>query len=158
MSKKARVDQLLVDRGLVESRTKAQALILAGLVFSGERKIDKAGQLVAADIALEVRGRDHPWVSRGGIKLAHGLAHFGWDVTGAEETDLSGVAGIPPPSRRILYRVEERLIGSRTINEFVPGIGFTRRYFRHNGTPMDHDFRLIEFRRGGEQPKPQEGT
>lgn len=81
-----------------------------------------------------------------------------WDVTGAEETDLSGVAGIPPPSRRILYRVEERLMGSRTINEFVPGIGFTRRYFRHNGTPMDHDFRLIEFRRGGKQPKPQKGT
>lgn len=93
MSRKARVDQLLVDRGLVESRTKAQALILAGLVFSGERKIDKAGQQVAADTALEVRGRDHPWVSRGGIKLAHGLDHFGWDVTGAVAMDVGSSTG-----------------------------------------------------------------
>ena len=93
MSKKARVDQLLVDRGLVESRTKAQALILAGLVFSGERKIDKAGQQVAADIALEVRGRDHPWVSRGGIKLAHGLDHFGWDIAGAVAMDVGSSTG-----------------------------------------------------------------
>ena len=93
MSRKARVDQLLVDRGLVESRTKAQALILAGLVFSGERKIDKAGQQVAGDIALEVRGRDHPWVSRGGIKLAHGLEHFGWDVTGAVAMDVGSSTG-----------------------------------------------------------------
>jgi len=79
---KSRPDQLLVERGLAESRARAQALILAGLVFSGERKIDKAGQPIAADAPLEVRGRDHPWVSRGGIKLAHGLAHFGWDVAG----------------------------------------------------------------------------
>ncbi len=93
MSRKARVDQLLVDRGLVESRTKAQALILAGLVFSGERKIDKAGQQVAADIALEVRGRDHPWVSRGGIKLAHGLDHFGWDIAGAVAMDVGSSTG-----------------------------------------------------------------
>ena len=93
MSKKARVDQLLVDRGLVESRTKAQALILAGLVFSGERKIDKAGQQVAADIALEVRGRDHPWVSRGGIKLAHGLDHFGWDIAGTVAMDVGSSTG-----------------------------------------------------------------
>ena len=68
---KTRADQLLVDRGLVESRAKAQALILAGLVFSGERKVDKAGQALAPEAPLEVRGKDHPWVSRGGIKLAH---------------------------------------------------------------------------------------
>ena len=68
---KIRADQLVVDRGLAESRSKAQALILAGLVFSGERKIEKAGQALAEDAALEVRGREHPWVSRGGIKLAH---------------------------------------------------------------------------------------
>ncbi len=71
-----RADQLLVDRGLVESRTRAQALILAGKVFSGDRRIDKAGQPVAPDAALEVRGQDHPWVSRGGLKLDHALAHF----------------------------------------------------------------------------------
>lgn len=90
---KQRADQLLVDRGLAESRARAQALILAGLVFSGERKIDKAGQQIADDAALSVRGRDHPWVSRGGIKLAHGLDHFGWDVTGAIGLDVGSSTG-----------------------------------------------------------------
>jgi 23S rRNA (cytidine1920-2'-O)/16S rRNA (cytidine1409-2'-O)-methyltransferase len=90
---KARADQLLVDRGLVESRAKAQALILAGLVFSGERKIEKAGQMLAEDAPLEVRGRGHPWVSRGGIKLAHALDHFGWDVTGAVALDVGSSTG-----------------------------------------------------------------
>jgi 23S rRNA (cytidine1920-2'-O)/16S rRNA (cytidine1409-2'-O)-methyltransferase len=90
---KARADQLLVDRGLVESRAKAQALIMAGLVFSGERKIDKAAQPLALDAALEVRGREHPWVSRGGIKLAHALDHFGWDVTGLVGLDVGSSTG-----------------------------------------------------------------
>ena len=90
---KLRTDQLLVDRGLAESRARAQALILAGVVFSGERKIDKAGQTLAEDAPLEVRGRDHPWVSRGGIKLAHGLDHFGWDVAGAVALDVGSSTG-----------------------------------------------------------------
>ncbi|HEX8534854.1 MAG TPA: TlyA family RNA methyltransferase [Allosphingosinicella sp.] len=90
---KARADQLLVDRGLIESRAKAQALILAGLVFSGERKIEKAGQGLADDAPLEVRGREHPWVSRGGIKLDHALTHFGWDVTGAVALDVGSSTG-----------------------------------------------------------------
>jgi 23S rRNA (cytidine1920-2'-O)/16S rRNA (cytidine1409-2'-O)-methyltransferase len=84
---------LLVARGLAESRARAQALILAGLVFSGERKIDKPGQLLAADALLAVRGRDHPWVSRGGIKLAHALTHFGWDVQGAVAMDIGSSTG-----------------------------------------------------------------
>lgn len=91
--RKARVDQLLVDRGLAETRSKAQALVLAGLVFSGERKIEKAGQALAADAPLEVRGKDHPWVSRGGIKLAHALDHFRWDVTGAVALDVGASTG-----------------------------------------------------------------
>ena len=90
---KFRVDQMLVDRGLVESRAKAQALILAGLVFSGERKIEKAGQPLPEEAPLEVRGREHPWVSRGGIKLAHALDHFGWDVTGAVGLDVGSSTG-----------------------------------------------------------------
>lgn len=90
---KARADQLLVERGLVESRARAQALILAGHVYSGERKIDKAGQALDIEAPLEVRGRDHPWVSRGGIKLAHGLSHFGWDVTGAVAMDVGSSTG-----------------------------------------------------------------
>ena len=90
---KIRIDQLLVDRGLAESRTRAQALVMAGLVFVGERKIDKAGQQVPDDAAVDVRGRDHPWVSRGGIKLAHGLDHFGWDVGGTVAIDVGSSTG-----------------------------------------------------------------
>jgi 23S rRNA (cytidine1920-2'-O)/16S rRNA (cytidine1409-2'-O)-methyltransferase len=86
-------DQSLVDRGLAESRAKAQALILAGLVFSGERKVEKAGQGLAPDAPLAVRGREHPWVSRGGVKLAHALDHFGWDVTGVVALDVGSSTG-----------------------------------------------------------------
>lgn len=90
---KLRADQMLVEQGLAESRTRAQALIMAGLVFAGDRKIDKPGQALAGDAVLEVRGRDHPWVSRGGIKLAHGLDHFGWDVAGAVAIDVGSSTG-----------------------------------------------------------------
>ena len=90
---KHRADQLLVDRGLAESRARAQALILAGLVFSGERKIDKAGQPLAEEAALEVRGRDHPWVGRGGVKLAHAIEHFGLDPKGAVAMDIGSSTG-----------------------------------------------------------------
>jgi 23S rRNA (cytidine1920-2'-O)/16S rRNA (cytidine1409-2'-O)-methyltransferase len=90
---KVRADQLLVARELAESRTKAQALILAGAVFSGEKRVAKAGDLLAEDAPLEVRGRDHPWVSRGGVKLDHGLTHLGFDVTGAVALDIGSSAG-----------------------------------------------------------------
>ncbi len=93
MSTKRRLDQLLVDRGLVESRTRAQALVMAGLVFSGERRLDKAGQQVAEDMALEVRGQDHPWVSRGGLKLAHALQAFAIDPAGAVAVDVGASTG-----------------------------------------------------------------
>ena len=90
---KQRVDQLLVERGLAESRTRAQALVLAGVVFSGESKIAKPGQAMAADAPIEVRGRDHPWVSRGGIKLAHAIDHFGLDPASAVAMDIGSSTG-----------------------------------------------------------------
>ena len=94
---KQRADQLLVDRGLAESRTRAQALILAGLAFVGDRKIDKAGQQIADDAVVSVKGRDHPWVSRGGVKLDHALNHlgtrFGWDVADAVAIDVGSSTG-----------------------------------------------------------------
>lgn len=93
MSKKRRIDQILVDRGLVESRTRAQALVMAGVVFSGETKLAKPGQQLAEDAPLEVRGRDHPWVSRGGIKLAHAIEHFALDPTGAVAMDIGSSTG-----------------------------------------------------------------
>ncbi len=90
---KIRADQLLVDLGLAESRARAQALILAGHVFLGDRKVEKAGQQVAPDAPIDVRGRDHPWVSRGGIKLAHALEEFAIDVTGAVAIDVGSSTG-----------------------------------------------------------------
>jgi len=66
---------------------------MAGAVFSGERKVAKAGEMLAEDAALEVRGKDHPWVSRGGVKLDHGLAHFGFDVAGAVALDVGSSTG-----------------------------------------------------------------
>lgn len=93
MPAKQRLDQLLVSRGLAESRTRAQALVMAGLVFSGETKLAKAGQQMPEDAPLEVRGRDHPWVSRGGIKLAHAIEHFGLDPAGAVAMDIGSSTG-----------------------------------------------------------------
>ncbi|HEV2300112.1 MAG TPA: TlyA family RNA methyltransferase [Stellaceae bacterium] len=90
---KQRADQLLVERGLAESGARAQALILAGLVYSGTRRVDKPGQTLAADAALEVRGRDHPWVSRGGVKLTHALDHFAILVAGAVALDIGASTG-----------------------------------------------------------------
>jgi 23S rRNA (cytidine1920-2'-O)/16S rRNA (cytidine1409-2'-O)-methyltransferase len=90
---KLRADQLLVARGLAESRTRAQALILAGNVFAGDKRVGKAGDMLAEDAALAVKGRDHPWVSRGGIKLEHGLSHFGFDVAGAVALDVGSSTG-----------------------------------------------------------------
>ena len=78
---------------MAESRTRAQALVMAGVVFSGERKLDKPGLQLAEDAPLEVRGRDHPWVSRGGIKLAHALTHFGLDPAGAVAMDIGSSTG-----------------------------------------------------------------
>jgi 23S rRNA (cytidine1920-2'-O)/16S rRNA (cytidine1409-2'-O)-methyltransferase len=90
---RARADQALVDRGLVDSRTRAQALILAGKVFSGTRRIAKAGEPVPHGTPLEVRGQDHPWVSRGGIKLAHALAQFGLSPAGLTCLDIGASTG-----------------------------------------------------------------
>ena len=88
-----RLDQLLVERGLAESRTRAQALVLAGLVYSETRRLDKPGQLIPADAPLAVKGRDHPWVSRGGIKLAYGLDRFAIDPAGLICLDVGASTG-----------------------------------------------------------------
>ena len=66
---------------------------MAGAVFSGEKKLAKSGDMLSEDAALEVRGKDHPWVSRGGIKLDHGLTHFGFDVTDALALDVGSSTG-----------------------------------------------------------------
>ncbi|MGB3740171.1 MAG: TlyA family RNA methyltransferase [Pontixanthobacter sp.] len=88
-----RLDTMLVTRGLVESRTRAQAIVMAGLVFAGETRLTKPGQQVAIDADIDVRGRDHPWVGRGGIKLAHALEHFALDPTGITAMDVGSSTG-----------------------------------------------------------------
>lgn len=90
---KTRADQWLVDNGLAETKSKAQALIMAGLVYLGDKKLDKPGQQIAVDAELDVRGRDHPWVSRGGVKLAHALHHFGYDPAGQVAIDVGSSTG-----------------------------------------------------------------
>ena len=92
-SDKQRADVLLCERGLAESRTKAQALILAGVVYSGEQRIQKPGDLLPQDIPLSVRERDHPYVSRGGLKLAHALSHLALSVRGLTCLDIGASTG-----------------------------------------------------------------
>jgi len=92
-AKKTRLDTLLVEKGLVESREKARALILAGQVDVGGHGAEKAGTMVAVDADIRVIGPDHPWVGRGGIKLAHALETFGIDATGAVALDIGASTG-----------------------------------------------------------------
>ncbi|MHA1113425.1 MAG: TlyA family RNA methyltransferase [Alphaproteobacteria bacterium] len=90
---RTRLDQALVDRGLAENRTRAQALVMAGRVYSGERRLDKPGQQIAEDMAVRVRDSGRTYVSRGGEKLAHALTHFGIDVAGAVALDIGASTG-----------------------------------------------------------------
>lgn len=90
---KIRIDQLLFDRGMAESRSKAQAFIMAGLVFIDEKKILKSGQLIPIDANIDLRGKDHPWVSRGGIKLDHAIKDFAINVTGFTAIDIGSSTG-----------------------------------------------------------------
>jgi len=90
---KVRLDRLLVERALVPSRERAQALILAGRVLVDEQKLDKAGAAVASDAAIRVLGEDPPYVSRGGLKLAAALAHWHLDVRGRVCMDVGASTG-----------------------------------------------------------------
>lgn len=90
---KIRLDQLIVDRGLADSKTRAQALVMAGHVFIGDIKAAKPGQQITIDAEISVKGSDHPWVSRGGIKLAHALDEFGINVTGMVAIDVGSSTG-----------------------------------------------------------------
>jgi 23S rRNA (cytidine1920-2'-O)/16S rRNA (cytidine1409-2'-O)-methyltransferase len=93
MKAKSRLDQALLERGLAETRTAAQRLVMAGLVFSGERRLDKPGHSIAADAPLEVRGQAHPYVSRGALKLEKGLDHFAIPVAGRIALDVGASTG-----------------------------------------------------------------
>src|SRR5436190_15767317 len=93
MAAKTRLDVALVERGLAETRAAAQRMIMAGLVFSNDKRLDKAGQAIAADTELEVRGQPHPYVSRGGLKLEKALDHFAIPVAGRIALDVGSSTG-----------------------------------------------------------------
>jgi 23S rRNA (cytidine1920-2'-O)/16S rRNA (cytidine1409-2'-O)-methyltransferase len=90
---KTRLDVALVERGLAETRAAAQRLVMAGLVFSNDRRLDKAGQSVADEMPLEVRGQPHPYVSRGGLKLESALDRFAIPVEGRIALDVGASTG-----------------------------------------------------------------
>jgi len=90
---KSRLDLLLVARGLAPNRTKAEALLRSGRVYSGEERLEKPGTFVDDTIPLEVRRKDHEWVGRGGVKLAHALDHFAIDLTGLVALDIGASTG-----------------------------------------------------------------
>lgn len=92
-AERPRLDQVLVERGLAENRSQAQALVMAGQVYSGTKRLEKPGHRIAPDQPIEVRGRPHPWVSRGGLKLAHGLEHFGIEAEGRVALDIGASTG-----------------------------------------------------------------
>jgi 23S rRNA (cytidine1920-2'-O)/16S rRNA (cytidine1409-2'-O)-methyltransferase len=90
---KERADVLLTKRGLAPSRARAQALILAGKVFSGDRRVEKSGESLDASAPIEVREPDHPYVSRGGVKLAGALDDFDYDPSGKVVGDFGASTG-----------------------------------------------------------------
>ena len=92
-SRKNRLDQTLVNRGLVESRARAQALIMAGKVYSGDNCLTKAGMYISFDTQIGIRGKVHPWVSRGGLKLNYALGHFSILPLGATALDIGASTG-----------------------------------------------------------------
>jgi 23S rRNA (cytidine1920-2'-O)/16S rRNA (cytidine1409-2'-O)-methyltransferase len=92
-SKRVRADLALVAQGLASSRERARALILAGEVLAGDRPVDKAGDLIPSDAPLRLRHAPMPYVSRGGLKLAHALATFGIEVTGRVALDVGASTG-----------------------------------------------------------------
>lgn len=94
MSQRQRLDLLVVERGLADSRTQARALILAGAVIAGEQRVDKPGSLVDPEIALRLKAGTRPaYVSRGGQKLEAGLRAFGLDVAGSVALDVGASTG-----------------------------------------------------------------
>ena len=90
---KVRLDRLLVDRGIAPTRERARALILSGIVMVAEERVDKAGAMVATDAEIRLRGEDHPYVSRGGVKLKGALNAFDIDVAGLVALDVGASTG-----------------------------------------------------------------
>ncbi len=93
MADSERIDRLLVQRGLVDSRSRAKARVMAGDVFIGEERVDKAGTQVPVDADIDLRGDDMPYVSRGGLKLQAALEAFDFDPSGRTAIDVGASTG-----------------------------------------------------------------
>jgi 23S rRNA (cytidine1920-2'-O)/16S rRNA (cytidine1409-2'-O)-methyltransferase len=118
-TKKTRLDQIIVDRGLADSKTRAQALVMAGHVYIGDAKAQKPGQQIAENAEISVRGSDHPWVSRGGIKLAHALEAFAIDVTDHVDSGTNQLAWKLRQDPRVIVheQTSARILTDAHINE-----------------------------------------
>ena len=121
---KERVDKLLVERGLADTRERAQRLVMAGLVFSGDVVVDKPGTRLAIDTPLDVRGEAHPFVSRGGAKLDATLAALAFDVRDLVAIDVGASTGgftdcllRRGASRVYAVDVGERLLDDRLLRD-----------------------------------------
>ena len=143
---RSRLDQLLVQRGLAQSRERARALLMAGHVTVGGRVITKAGALVDPDADVVLKQADHPWVGRGGLKLAHALETFNIDVSGALALDIGASTGgftdvlLQRGARRVVAldvghnQIDWRL---RTDPRVVVLEGVNARYLKPEGLPED---------------------
>ena len=93
LKKKERIDKLLLERGLVTSREKAKALIMAGQVIVNDKRVDKAGEMVPGEADIRIKGDQLPFVNRGGLKLEHAINHFNIDVNGKIAVDVGASTG-----------------------------------------------------------------
>lgn len=91
--KKLRIDKLLVEKGLAESRAKAQALLMAGQIIVNDKRVDKAGEMVSSDADIRIRGEAVPFVSRGGLKLEHAIKHFNIEINNKVAIDVGASTG-----------------------------------------------------------------
>jgi len=143
---RSRLDQLLVSRGLAQSRERARALLMAGHVTVDGRVITKAGTLVDPDSDVILKQADHPWVGRGGLKLAHALETFQVDVSGALALDIGASTGgftdvlLQRGARRVVAldvghnQIDWRL---RTDARVLVIEGVNARYLKPEGLPED---------------------
>ena len=153
MAKKIRLDVLLVEKGLVESRQKAQAAIMSGIVYVGGQKVDKPGTGVAEDAVLEVRGNTLRYVSRGGLKLEKAMAAWPIDLNGAVCMDVGASTGgftdcMLQNGAKKVYAVDVgygQLAWSLRSDERVVCLERTNaRYLNHEIIPEEPDFSSVD--------------
>jgi 23S rRNA (cytidine1920-2'-O)/16S rRNA (cytidine1409-2'-O)-methyltransferase len=150
---KKRADILVVERSMAESRQKAQAIILAGQLYSGERRIEKPGQLLPDDVPLELRGPKCPFVSRGGMKLDGAMEDLGIDVSGLDCLDVGASTGgftdclLQRGARRVVAldvghgQLDARLRSDPRITSLE---GVNARHLKQEMLPFNPDFVVVD--------------